>query len=84
MIYKTYLKRYNNRISGKIILYSAALFGADACNRAKYILGVADKGSAIKWNKAIKEIPHHQGGGGVNDFKTYENYLTANGWKQAT
>lgn len=83
MIYKTYFKRYNNKISGKIILYYSALFGANACNRAKYILSVAGKGDATKWNKAIKEIPHHQGGG-TSCFAAYEQYLTANGWQQTT
>lgn len=84
MIYKTYFKRYNNKISGKIILYASELFGANASsNRAKYILGVSGKKGAEKWNKAIKEIPHHQGGG-TSCFEAYEQYLTANGWQQTT
>lgn len=80
--YKTYYKKYNDKLSAKIILYTSALFrGFDAC-RAKYILSIANKTSE-KWNKAIKEIPRQQRGNSAS-FVDYEQYLVANGWQAAT
>lgn len=79
--YKTYYKKYNDKLSAKIILYTSALLrGSDVC-RAKYILSIANKTKTIeKWNKAIKDIPSQQRGNSAS-FMDYEQYLIANGWQ---